>query len=181
VILLGELAIRGGRLEEAQIWIDRLDQMIAGDPVYATAIQGGYYSTAAELALASHRWDDAEALVERAREVYPAIAAARFSAIALSIRVRAQLGRTGRLVTKDILLTLQALYARGRHLGMQDEVVEALWLAEFMAGRSNSASSLLSDYVTIYKRETGPVNWSLKRTSGSDRAWDTIEPPLTDQ
>jgi DNA-binding SARP family transcriptional activator len=181
ITLLSDLAIRNGELEEAQMWIDRLGHMMAADPTYATAIQGGYYSTAAELALAGHRWDEAEALADRAREVYPAIVAPRFSAIALSIHLRAQLGRDRCPATKALLPMLRALYVRGRHLGMQDEVVEALWLAEVLAGRPDSASSLLSDYLAIHRREFGRASWSLRTNTSADPVWDGIALPVVIQ
>lgn len=174
MILLSDLAIRKGELKEAQMWVDRLGIMVAADPSYATAIQGGYYSSAAELALANQNWDEAEALVGQAHQVYPAIVAARFSAIALSIRLRAQLRRDGRPSSHDLLPTLHGFYARGKHLGMQDEIVEALWLAETVAGRTSDASRLLLEYLAVYRREAGPTHWPLWSTTKLDPAWEEI-------
>jgi tetratricopeptide (TPR) repeat protein len=182
MILLGEIALYEGNFEEARIWVSRLGQIVAPDTTQASAIRAGYYSAAAELALRDGRFDEAGALVDQAYRIYPAISSPRYLAIALSIRLRVRLGRgcdPTEDLTADIVHTLRALYERGKHLSAQDEVVEALWLADSMAGREGAASRLLLEYLTVYRREAGPVHWPLRTTTRLDPAWEMITPAMS--
>jgi DNA-binding SARP family transcriptional activator len=171
MILLSEVAIYRGDLEDARIWIDRLGGLVAQDGAYAAPMQAGYFSIAAELALCEERLDQAEAFVDEARRTYPAISSARYAAIELSLRLRIQLRRDGRPTADDIVPKLNDLYLRGRHLGAQDTVVEALWLAKLMAGRADAASNLLRDYLAFRRRELRAPVWTLRSTTASDPAW----------
>jgi hypothetical protein len=174
MVLLGEVALHEGDFEEAGLWIDRLGQMVAGEPTLATAIQAGYYSAAAELALHEKRFDRAQRFAELACRRYPAVSTARYAAIASSIQLRIELGRDGRAASEESVTELNSLYRRGGHLGMQDEVVEALWLAATLSGRSEEASRQLVHYLAVRRRETGPPRWSLRSTTATDPAWNAL-------
>lgn len=174
MILLSEVALSEGNLEEARTWIDQVNGLAIRDGRHTAAIQAGYFSTAADLALRELRLDEAEALVNEAHRVYPAIHSGRYAAIGLSLRLRIQLARNGRPPANHIVSNLSDLYMQGRHMGAQDSIVEALWLAETAVGCPTTASSLLYDYLTVRRREMRGVEWGLRSTTASDPAWKAL-------
>lgn len=177
--LLGEIAVNEGDFDEAQRWIGLLGEMVASNPSFAAAIQAGYYSAAAELALHQGRLDQARPLVDLARTTYPAVRTARYAAIASSLQLRIALVE-GALPSEQAVAELTDIYHRGAHLGMQDEVVEALWLANHLAGKPADASRLLLEYLTLKRREYGPPRWSLRETTKADPAWSAARSQLAE-
>jgi tetratricopeptide (TPR) repeat protein len=171
MILLAEISVAQGNLKDAKLWIDRVGKLVAQDGACGAAMQAGHFSIAAELALRENRLDEAEAFVDAACRNYPAISSARYSAVELSQRLRIYLVRDRRPVHGEMVSKLKDLYGRGRHLGAQDSVVEALWLAEVSAGRAGSASNLLCDYLSVRRRESRAPEWALRSTTASDPVW----------
>ena len=171
VALLSEIALNEGDIDEARLWLGRQSDMVAANPDFNTAIRAGYYSNAAELALFENRFVDARKLADQAHCMYPAVSTPRYAAIALALQLRIEIKSTGRLASQEPVKALNTLYCRGACLGMQDEVVEALWLAASAAGQSREASRLLLEYLTVRRREIGPPRQSLRSTTATDSAW----------
>jgi hypothetical protein len=172
MIVLAESALYDGDLASAQSWLQQAAAIIEHEP-QTRALQGGYFSAAAGLAIAEGRLTDAEHFVDEAHARFPAIRSPRYEAIETAIRLRITLARGGCVAT-NMIARLRELYLRGARLGAQDLLVEVLWLAETVQGHSAAAHSLLSDYLTNQRRERGSVEWSLRNTTSSDSAWNIL-------
>jgi tetratricopeptide (TPR) repeat protein len=177
MILLGEISLYEGNPEEARLWVDRTGRLVAQDATYSSHIQSGYFSAAAELSLRDGRLNEAEAFADQAYQAYPSISTARYAAIDLSLRLRIQLARNGHPTAANIVSDLRALYALGAHLGAQDTIVEALWLADTMAGRTDDAGKLLRDYLLVCRREGRSTEGMLRSTTGADPIWSATDVP----
>ena len=68
------------------------------------------------------------------------------------------------------LASLETLYERGRKLGGQDSIVETLWCARIICDDVPAASDLLHDYLTLYRRDDSPPDWSLRFVTAADEA-----------
>lgn len=173
VMLLAEACLRKGHLADAHAWLREGNMLLSMEP-QARALEPGLYSTAASLAIIEGKLREAEELINDASLHYPAIGSPRFAAIALSLRLKVQLAQGNRSWDRVALEQLKMLYQRGGHLGAQDMIVETLWLAETHDSNPRSASELLYDYVVVRRREKGAVDWTLRTTTASDSAWNTI-------
>lgn len=168
-VLLSDNALYHGELSRA----GSLLRTAADDLIQAphmTAHLAGFLSSSANMAIAEHRYRDAEDLTDRAQRCYPAVAAPRYRAIELALRCRIRLG-LGFTVDSTDLTDLRRLYECGRSLGAQDSVVEALWLAYVSQGEHEKAHHLLGNYMSQHRREQAGADWSLRSITGTDAYW----------
>jgi len=66
---------------------------------------------------------------------------------------------------------LRHLFERGRALGAQDSIAEALWLAQASQGAMEDAHDLLKEYISQWRRELSAADWSLRSVTRADRFW----------
>lgn len=171
LIVLAQNALQEGDLEETNAWLRQAEEL-AADPVLGTSMQPGYYSVAATIALREGRTLDAQALMTKARVTCPTVQVARSYGVTLSIALQTKLALE-RVVSADdpLLAELEQYYSGARSLGVQDTVVESLWLAYCALGRNAEASLLLSDYLANHKRELTAPDWCLRNSTAADPAW----------
>ncbi|HET7159195.1 MAG TPA: hypothetical protein VFI62_09375, partial [Burkholderiales bacterium] len=129
----GELSRANDLLRAAADDISQASQM--------TAHWAGFLSSSANIAIAEHRFGDAEVLTDRAQRCYPAIAAPRYRAIELALRCRIRIGM-GCTIERSDLMELRRLYDCGCALGAQDSIAEALWLPYTSQGAADEAHNL---------------------------------------
>lgn len=170
MIVLAESYMYDGDLSTAHSWLQQAAVLVEKEP-QTRALQGGYYSAAAAVALADGRLEHAERFVNEAHRRFPAIRAPRYEAVEMALRLRIQLERGDCTVDERVLARLYELYNRGAHLGAQDCIVEVLWLSERALGHFEIASELLRDYLTCRRREQTAAEWSLRRTTSSEPIW----------
>jgi hypothetical protein len=164
-------AISLGDYPEAFDWLQQAENAfsIAG---LATQRRAGIYSAKANLALSAGRLDEADAIVSEMCGRYPIVQTPRFGAVATSLALRIKVARGDVAAIAPLVAELQHAYDYGGHLGSQDHIVEALWCAAHATGHANDASTLLTDYLSLRRREHGPPEASLRSVTASDSAWD---------
>lgn len=160
--LLADNALSCGNWREAEIWVAQAKAAIDGDGPRRHYSTVGYFAAAARLALSQHRLDDAEAMLVEARTRYEVVRAARLSAVDLALRIQIERARGTSLVGDPRVDELRGLFERGARLGGQDGIVEALWVADISTGRREEAVRMLHTYLTSQRRETTPLEWSLR-------------------
>jgi hypothetical protein len=168
-VLLADNALCYGNLSRANELLLRTAEDI-GLASHLTAHLAGFLSSSANVAIAEHRFSDAEELTNRAQCCYPAIVASRYRAIELALRCRIRLGIDSVVPASD-LTELRTLYERGRSLGAQDSIMEALWLAYVSQGATAEAHHLLMDYMSRRRREQAAPDWSLRSITSKDSYW----------
>ena len=172
--LLCEIEISAGNFAAARAWFVKVEFQLNGASAYGLSPNSGYYSSAALFAMMCGKHDEAANLLAVPLAEDARMRTARYEAILTALQLRLSLSQ-GRLLTESKLLArLKELYERGRELGGQDTVVEILWSAEILAGRTGEASTLLLNYLTKYRREGYPIEWSLQLTTAADEAWNAI-------
>jgi hypothetical protein len=70
----------------------------------------------------------------------------------LSHILRIQQLSSGTNMSRDEVVALRGLYDKGKHLGGQDTLVEALWCAHVLEGDTTGANLLLRDFLA-HRRE----------------------------
>lgn len=170
LLLLADISLCDGNVVHAASWLRDATPLIRSTLNHRT-VQTGYYSAAASFALLEGRLDDAQALISEARERYPAIGL-RYRAVALSLSLRVRAARGSILQSDPELRELIRLYGLGGHLGGQDPIVEALWLADQQQG-----SNLLGSYLSSRRRELTPPEASLRLSTKRDKIWQEAEDP----
>jgi hypothetical protein len=174
--LLAEIEISAGNFAAARAWFSKLELQLKGASAHRLSPNSGYYSSAALFAMMDGRHDDAAQLLAIPLAEDARMRTARYEAILTALQLRLSLSK-GALSTDNLLLArLKDLYERGRARGGQDTVVEIIWSAEVLAGRTAEASQLLLNYLTKYRREGYPVEWSLRSTTAADEAWSALPP-----
>jgi DNA-binding SARP family transcriptional activator/tetratricopeptide (TPR) repeat protein len=133
-----------------------------------------YYSSLALVAM--HRGDydvaeeDLRRLIAKQRHMSPP----RLRAVEISLGVRLRQLR-GFEDSQVEVTELESLFPRGARFNGQDATVEALWHVYSRAGQRERASTILSEYLAI-RRELGPPEASLRRSTATDSAWRLAEP-----
>ena len=167
---LTSIAITRGDFNSAREWIARSKIMLRGEAAHELSPQSGLYCNDAILAIHEGRYDDAEPLIFAPAKDFSFPATARDRSVSLAIWLRLKQLRGDDVTYLSEINQLEALYARGKHLGGQDPVVEALWAKHIIAGDASGASHLLSDYLRS-RREKASPEWSLRHTTAADEAW----------
>lgn len=172
--LLAEMAVTDGRLTDASMWLAKAKSAAGGAAPHQVSPSSGLYYAASVLAMMEGRYEEAEAFSLAPERDFPILAAARNKAVltALGLRIRQLRGDTESMT--DELTTLECLYEKGRELGGQDSIVETLWCARILCDDVAGASGLLHDYVTRFRRETSPPDWSLRYVTGADETWHCL-------
>jgi hypothetical protein len=161
-----------GNWEGARIWMQQWQDIAVRKAMYQSRFVSCYFSI--WLLLTLHSGDFAEA--ERALSSLEELGlnnTARYRAITLAYAILIKYWSDDRVMPQTLTSELRGLYDRGRALGSQDVIVEALWCAAMRDGRPDEASRILSDYLTVYRREKTPPEWNLRQTTCQDPAWGT--------
>lgn len=116
------------------------------------------------------RFDEAEARF-RAPQLRSFLTSARFKAFSLAMLLRLEQLRSGKNLPSADVELLRSLFTKGRSLGSQDGIVEALWCAHMLDGETALATQLLEDYLCVHRRERSLPEWSLRDTTAADSAW----------
>jgi len=176
--ILTSMAISVGDFDDAQMWFRNSLIAVRGETPHQLNPNAGFGSNAGILAMRQGRYEEAkECFLEPLRH-YSILAGARYRGIMLSYLLRIQQLSTGTNLSPEELGLLRDLYNKGRHLGGQDHIVEALWSAHILDGDSAGASQLLSDYLLLHRRERFLPDWSLRHTTAADDAWQGYASPL---
>jgi hypothetical protein len=171
LLLLAENALSQGALSEAEDWLIDAERMIATDESRTHASLVGLYSARASLALMTGRLADAERLIAEVRDRQPIVRTPRFFGLSSALTIRILAARGVSLTSHPLVEELRDLYARAGHLGGQDSIVEALWLAERAVGEADRATLLLEEYLFSRRREMTRPEWSLCSATARERVW----------
>ena len=166
-----EIALTSGNFALASEWLAKAEQAAGGIEPHQLSPNSGLYSNAGILAMMEGRFEDAERFVFAPEKDYSILAAARYRAVSCAISVRLRQRRATNDITDPEIAALELLYLKGRNLGGQDIVVEALWCALVLRGATKEASRMLSEYLKLHRREPGEPDWSLMHATAADDAW----------
>lgn len=172
--MLTEIEISAGDFEAARAWFSETKRLLAGLDAHRTVPHSGYISSSTMMALLDGRYEEAEGILNYAKENIVRLDAPRFQPLCDSIRMRASLMRGDALDCRDIA-ALRAQFERSRSFGNQDSVAEVLWSAILLTEDTASASVFLLDYLQNHRRETGPPEWLLRHTTAADDVWQTYD------
>ncbi len=172
--LLTEIEIAAGNFSVARAWFHEVDAQLKGTSAYKLSPNSGYYSSAALFAMMDGKPDEAAQLLAVPLAEDARMRTSRYEAIITALRLRSSVSMGSLPQEIRLVSRLKELYLKGRSLGGQDTIVEVLWCAEVIAGRTSAASLLLLDYLTKYRREEHSVEWSLRSTTAADDAWRAI-------
>jgi hypothetical protein len=172
--LLTEIEIAAGQFESARTWFREVDMQLNGGSAHKLSPNSGYYSSAALFAMMDGRHSEAERLLAIPLAEDPRMHTPRYEAILTALRLRSYVMKDTMASERALVSRLWQLYSKGRSLGGQDTIVEMLWCAEIIDGRSLEASELLRTYLTEHRREGLPIEWSLRATTAADEAWCPI-------
>lgn len=171
-----EIAIADGEFEIAREWLLKSRVAARSGTPHQVSPNSGFYANAGVLAMRDGRYDEAEDFLLFPLREYAILSAARYRAVSIALSLRLRQLRGDDMQGCSDLPILSSLFARGRNLGGQDAVVEALWCALMLNGETHEASKLLSDYLTIHRRERSQPEWSLRNTTAADDAWLSYAP-----
>jgi Predicted ATPase len=164
------IAVVAGDRSTASQWLAKSKLALHGEASHELAPHAGLYGDEAFLAMHEGRFEDAEPLIFAPAKDFAMLASDRHKAVSLAMWIRLKQLRGDALDYETELNRLKQLYTRGKLLGGQDLVLEALWAACVLAGDTSAASALLKDYL-MSRRETGLPDWSLLHTTAADEAW----------
>ncbi|MDB4917693.1 MAG: hypothetical protein JWM95_5337 [Gemmatimonadetes bacterium] len=169
--LLTEIAFSEGNISSAARWLGQTESMLRGVQAHKLSPHSGYYTSAALLAIIEGRYFDAEKFLEAPQNGYARMRTVRYEAICTALRIRLNIAKGETTDLSALSLRLGELYLRGRCLGGQDTVVESLWSADTLLGRSGDAAQLLREYLFLYRREPSPPECFLRQATGADGVW----------
>ena len=164
------IALGLGDFDSAADWILKSKSALRGEIAHELSPQSGLYCDEAFLAMHRGQYDEAERLILAPVKGYSVPDTARYRAVSLALWIRLRQLRGDEISHLEELNQLEELYGRGKSLGGQDLVVEALWSARILEGNSLGASELLSDYLRSRREKVKP-EWSLWHTTSADDAW----------
>ena len=171
VLLLADHTLADGDVESAAGWLSHATALVADNP-HIHSLQASYYSCAACVALARGHFEEAEDLIQHGRKRHPTVGLPRYQAIALAIRIKAQIGMGMTSPAQQDVELLQHLYDLGAPLGAQDPVAESVWICQRLNGKADAASATLTRYLECTRRELGPPEASLRATTLSETCWN---------
>ncbi|CAN5369595.1 hypothetical protein BH09GEM1_BH09GEM1_26970 [soil metagenome] len=172
-----EIAITEGCFDDAHFWHERARTAARGGAPHELMPPAGLYANAGLLAMYGGRYDEAEALLFAPAKDFAMLSADRYRAVSLALAVRLRQISSAQVSGAAELKELLRLYTKGRRLGGQDSIVEALWSARVLMGDELGASALLEEYLHQHRRERGEPDWSLIHTTAADDAWQSFAPP----
>jgi Predicted ATPase len=173
--LLTEIAIAVGNFAEARGWFRKVELQLRGGAAHKLAPNSGYYSSAALFAMMDGNYERAHQLLDIPWAEDARMHTPRYESVLIALRLRAHM-MNGMLHTQRALTDrLRELHERGRALGAQDTIVEMLWCAKVMDGDTAGASELLHSYLTEFRREDHPIEWSLRMTTAADEIWPLLD------
>ena len=117
------------------------------------------------------RYDEAESLIFAPGRDSSVLSSDRHKAVCLAMLMRLKQMR-GFEVDGEEVQALERLYVKGRDLGGQDQIVEALWCARVLSKDEIGASNILAEYLLQHRRERSLPDWSLRHATSADEAWD---------
>jgi hypothetical protein len=165
-----DVAIAVGEFDVARFWFAKGESVTRGVSAQLLNPHAGARGTAGVLAMLLGHYDEAAAHFLEAQRYYSIMAAARLHAVVLGHLLRNEQLRSQANLDGHVT-QLRDLYGRGKSLGGQDTIVEALWCALTLDGDSKSASLLLSEYLSMHRREQSLPEWSLRNAAAADDAW----------
>ncbi len=171
--LLSDIALSRGELGDAERWFDVMKSMTTQGNSTTTVPVTGYYHAGALLAMLAGRYQEAESLIEVPENEDARMRCARYVASRLALRLRLNVLR-GDHIDTELVASLRELYDRGRVLGGQDSIVEALWCALLLREGPQRASEFLSEYLRHHRRERGSPEWLLRHRTSADDAWQDV-------
>jgi tetratricopeptide (TPR) repeat protein len=159
---LANLALETGRTKEARRWYDLLRARPLASHDKLTGIEFDSFSV--RLALLSNRPSDAEKYLSvrtlGALKRNPVVFRRSYQA---SLLVATDLA-CGRVPSHELLALFEATHIRARGSMFQAYPAYVLYVGLKAAGRGDHASKLLTDYLTIYRREPYPAPTHLLTT-----------------
>jgi DNA-binding SARP family transcriptional activator len=171
--LMASAAIRTGDLALAEHWIIQSESASRGGPAHEQSPSSGHHSNAAALAMYQGRYDEAERLIFEPGRASSVLSSERYMAICLAMSIRLKQMRCLDVDATE-LKSLEQLYSKGRNLGGQDQIVEALWCARVLSNDTIGASILLTEYLSVHRRESSAPDWSLTHATAADEAWSQL-------
>lgn len=160
---LADIALTAGNIDVARHWVNEIRANVDhGDPTVPA-----FYSLSADIALLENRPDDAISFFDQC-EMFRVVDTPRMRAYMLAGRIRAAIAKDEKHSLRGNQRELLSLYKRGGHLGSQDIVVLALWLAGRTLGDRAGASALLNDYLKVRRRELGRLDAQLATAVAAD-------------
>lgn len=173
-----DIAIADGDFIAARTWFSKCETAARGVSPNIHAPNAGYYANAGMLAMREGRFDDAEQSFLKPLREYSLQRVPRHRSVSLALSIRLKQLRGDTIFNETDEQELNALYEKGRSLGEQDTVVEALWCARNLRGDTTGASALLTEYLSVHRRERGFPEFSLFSSTSSDGAWHIYDGPL---
>ncbi len=166
-----DIALCQGDLELAAKWFARSEGAVRGVDPHQLNPTSGFYANAGTLAMKQGRYDEAERLIHEPLPHFSLLTGARYRAVALGMLLRLQQLRSDENLDPEAMAELRDLFVKGRSLGSQDAIIEALWCAHMLDGEVALAAQLLRDYLFHHRREHTLPEWSLRHTTAADDVW----------
>jgi tetratricopeptide (TPR) repeat protein len=173
-----DVALVLGEFELAAIWFARSEKAARGASPHQLNPMSGFYANAGILAMRQGRYDEAEHFIRTPLKHLSLLTGSRYRAVALAMLLRIEQLRSDRNLDPDAVAELRVLYAKGRTLGSQDVIVEALWCAHMLEGETEAASQLLREYLCTHRHERTLPEWSLRHATAADDAWEAFNAGL---
>ena len=171
LLMLAENTLDQGALTHAEHYLQETNTILESGEPRTHPGEASFCLTAASLALLKGDWQTADGYLARTREVGQVVASSRLHSVLQALDLLVKVARGDWSREDAAYMQLIRSYERGGHLGGQDKVVEALWVAARTSGSTERASALLLDYLRHRRRERSAPQWSLRRTTEGDPAW----------
>jgi hypothetical protein len=169
--VLAGAAISAGDFEAAERWFSQSQHALRGDAAHRLNPNAGYGANAGALAMRQGRYAEAREYFLAPLRHYTILEGARYRGVMLSYILRIQQLSSGTNLSRGELDELRELYDKGKQLGGQDTLVEALWCALILEGDATAANQLLRDFLLVHRRERSIPEWSLRHATAADDAW----------
>jgi len=174
-----DIALTIGEFTVARAWLARCDVAARGVAPHHLSPNSGFHSNAGILAMMDGRYGEAKEhfLAPQRQNI---LTTRRYRAVSLALLLRLEQISSDKNLNREDVAELWRLYDAGKSLGGQDAVVEALWCAMVLDGKTASASEFLHDYLLRYRRERTDPSWSLRNSTAADEAWkDYVRPNVS--
>jgi DNA-binding SARP family transcriptional activator len=167
---LATILIDDGDLECAKKWLAMADGLMDSDRQLLPLVD--YLSGQVDLALLSGDEARARHFLARMHENAHKYECGRLRNDLLLYRLRVE--QVCRSVPASVadLNELLRFHQVARRFGRHDDHMDVLWVALRAAGRADEAHHLLSEYLTVHRRERRSCRYFLRYRTRSDAAWD---------
>jgi hypothetical protein len=166
--ILASLCFDKGALDESREWLRRVSNIANRQKESVRPVEA--LSADADLAMLDSRFDDAKTCLNTMRESLPLYEAPRYQNELTAYRIRLA-SFTGDDIERDDVEHLMRWHLKARQFARHDDCMEALWTGLCAIGRQGEATGLLSEYLSQYRRERGPVRHMLRIRTSSDPSW----------